>query len=142
MDRSGQEKVKKKLMSLFVLSLLLTSPMPIMKAEENNSEPESEEIQVVEEIEEVQEVQEIEEVMPQAFSIRASDTTTNYLAIITKPWTINTQPHGSEGAVLVPRYRDYLGQEVRVINERTTDQGQENKEGKTASGDSRGCYSL
>lgn len=123
MDRSGQEKVKKKLMSLFVLSLLLTSPMPIMKAEENNSEPESEEIQVVEEIEEVQEVQEIEEVMPQAFSIRASDTTTNYLAIITKPWTINTQPHGSEGAVLVPRYRDYLGQEVRVINERTTDQG-------------------
>lgn len=109
--------MNKKLLSLFVLSLLLTSPMPSTKAEENSVVPESEEII------EVPEVEEFEEALPQAISILATDITTDYIAIITKPWSINTQPYGSEGAVLVPRYQDYLGQEVRVINERTTEQG-------------------
>ena len=125
-------------MSLFVLSLLFTGSMPTINAEENRIEPGSEETQDNQEIEEVQEIKEVKEIeeveevevqtfeaaMPQqAQSVLISEATTNYIALVTKPWTINTQPYGSEGSDLVPGYGNYLGQEVRVTKERTTDQG-------------------
>lgn len=48
---------------------------------------------------------------------------TYYKVKITKPWSINTQPWGTEGYRAIPNYTAYVGKEVRVIEEARTTRG-------------------
>lgn len=44
----------------------------------------------------------------------------NYQASVRKPWSINTQPWGTEGFETIGSGRSYLNQQVEVIQEKTT----------------------
>lgn len=45
---------------------------------------------------------------------------TNYAATITKPWSINTAPWGSQGFKNITSASNYIGEEVRVVAEQVT----------------------